>query len=98
MDTIKFPIEYNSTGMVKLIQGSPEYYKQLLSFAALTEPGTHPLTPRFGVFDPSYQLVDRNVFMAHAARFVPEITVGLANISMNPQAERITLDVEFRIN
>ena len=39
MDTIKLPIEYNVNGFNKLVDGTDDYFKQLLSIAARLEPG-----------------------------------------------------------
>ena len=49
MDTIKFPIKFDSTGISKLVDGTVEYYTQLLTFALLTEPQTFVFSPTFGV-------------------------------------------------
>jgi hypothetical protein len=73
MDTIKLPIEYDNSGFKKLADDSDEYYKQLLSVTARTEPRVHPITPQFGVFDPTFNSIDRGQFMIHASRYVPEI-------------------------
>ena len=98
MDTIKFPIKFTSNGLSKLTEGTSDYFKQLLSFAALTEPGQFRLTPKYGVFDPSYRLIDSGVFMVHASRFVPEVTIGAVNLSLNSQTSSMSLNIEFRIN
>jgi hypothetical protein len=73
MDTIKLPIEYDNSGFTKITDGTDEYYKQLLSITARTEPKTHPITPQFGVFDPTFNSIDKGQFMIQAARHVPEI-------------------------
>lgn len=75
MDTIKLPIEYESNGLKKLTDGSDDYYKQLLSIAARTEPGVHPIFPEFGVADPTFNIIDRGQFMVSAARYVPEVRI-----------------------
>lgn len=75
MDSLKFPLKFDSTGVQKLAEGSDDYYAQMLTIAMLTEPFTLPFNPRFGVFDPSFQTVDKGLFVLNAARFVPEIEV-----------------------
>ena len=73
MDTIKLPIEYDNSGFKKLTDGTDEYYKQLLSITARTEPGVLPITPQFGVFDPTFNTIDKGQFLIQASRSVPEI-------------------------
>lgn len=75
MDTIKFPMKFDSTGVSKLVDGSDDYYAQLLTIAILTEPLTHPFSPRFGVYDPAFRGVDKGLFVLNAARFVPEVEI-----------------------
>jgi hypothetical protein len=75
MDSLRFPIQYDETGFAKLDEGSDSYYKQLLSIAALTEPGVLRLTPDFGVFDPPFLISDKGQFLINASRFVPEVQI-----------------------
>lgn len=77
MDCLKFPISYDSSGFVKLVDDSDEYYKQLISICARTEPGVSPLFPDFGVLDPTFMVADRGQFVINAAKYIPEIEVGL---------------------
>lgn len=76
MDCLKFPLSYEATGFTKLVDGSDDYYKQLLSICARTEPGVSPLFPDFGVLDPTLMVADKGQFIINAARFVPEIEIG----------------------
>lgn len=76
MDCLKFPISYDASGFVKLVDGSEGYYKQLLSICARTEPGVSPLYPDFGVYDPTLMMADRGQFVINAARYVPEVELG----------------------
>lgn len=87
MDCIKFPISYDSTGLVKLVDGTNDYYKQLLSICARTEPGVSPLFPDFGVFDPTFVTADNGQFLINAARYVPEIQVGTVETYIDGQGE-----------
>jgi len=77
MDSMKFPIRFDQTngGCVKLRQGSDDYYRQLLTIAARTEPASLPLTPSFGVMDPTFKVIERGQFLFSAARFVPEVDI-----------------------
>tara|TARA_Y100000310_G_scaffold137861_2_gene136798 strand:+ start:691 stop:1002 length:312 start_codon:yes stop_codon:yes gene_type:complete len=77
MDSMKFPIRFDQTngGCVKLRHRSDDYYRQLLTIAARTEPASQPLTPSFGVMDPTFKSVERGQFLFSAARFVPEVDI-----------------------
>jgi hypothetical protein len=75
VDCLKFPISYDSSGFTKLVDGSTDYYKQLLSICARTEPGVSPLFPDFGVYDPTLMIADKGQFIINAARYVPEIQI-----------------------
>lgn len=75
MDTIKFPLKFDSSGLVKLPEGSSDYYTQLLTIALLTEPQTLAFTPKFGVYDPAFSNIDKSLFILNAARFVPEVEI-----------------------
>jgi len=81
MDTIKLPIEYNVNGFNKLIDGTDDFFKQLLSITARLEPGVQVVYPEFGVFDPTFNTADRGKFLINAARYVPEVRiVAIENI------------------
>ncbi len=75
MDTIKFPIKFDTSGIQKLTDGSYDYYSQLLTVALLTEPRSHPFSPRFGVDDPAFSTIDKGLFVFNASRFVPEVEI-----------------------
>jgi hypothetical protein len=77
MDAMKFPVKFNETqgGLGMTRDGSDDYFRQILSIAARSEPGSFPLTPEFGVMDPTFKTIDRGQFLFAAARFVPEIEV-----------------------
>ena len=92
MDTIKLPIEYDNSGFKKIADGTDEYYKQLLSITARTEPQVLPITPQFGVFDPTFSTIDRGQFLVQAARHIPEIRLLSIEINEGNQGSR---DVAF---
>lgn len=75
MDSIKFPIKFDTSGVTKLTEGSADYYTQLLTIAMLTEPQTLVFTPKFGVYDPAFSNIDKSLFILNAARFVPEVEI-----------------------
>jgi hypothetical protein len=75
MDCLSFPIKFNYDGLSRLADGSYDYFKQMLTISMLTEPGEHPLTPDFGVYDPSFIPVEPENFILNAARFIPEVEI-----------------------
>jgi hypothetical protein len=59
----------------KLTENTDLYIKQLISFCILTEPFSLPLSPDFGVADPSFSTVSPDRLMLAANKFIPEVTV-----------------------
>jgi hypothetical protein len=96
MDTIAFPIRFDSTGLQKHAHHSDEYFRQLLSFTALTEPGTHPLKPEFGVFDPSFRNTNRGAFILQASRYIPEIAITDVSTELTSASNTTFLQVTYR--
>lgn len=92
MDTIKLPIEYDNNGFRKLADGTDDYYKQILSLTARTEPKVLPITPQFGVFDPIFNTIDKGQFLIQASRHVPEIRLLSIETNESNQGNR---DVTF---
>ena len=98
MQMMKFPIAFDSTGLSKLDEGTNDYYSQLLSISMLTEPGTHPMSPQFGAYDPSFRTVDKSLFVLNASQFIPEVTITKIDISeKNQTAGGIRIAVSFDI-
>ena len=87
MDTIKFPIQFDPTGLAKLREKSSDYYKQLLTLAIITEPGRLPLTPSFGINDPTFTSLDKGQFVIQAARFVPEVIITAIDAEVSAEEE-----------
>jgi hypothetical protein len=99
MDMISFPIRFDSSGFVKLTEGTTDYYSQLLSICMLTEPGTHPFTPSFGANDPAFTNIDKSLFILNASQFVPEIELTNIDISdKDKNAGTTRISVSFNIN
>lgn len=92
MDSIAFPIKFTESGLKTLKMGSYDYYKQILTISLLTEQGEHPITPDFGVFDPTFIPVEPEDFILNAARFVPEVEISNINPTRNNDG---SLNVEF---
>ena len=74
---MKFPLSFTETtgGYTTLVEGDDDYYRQLLAIASRTEPAVHPLSPDFGIMDPTFKSIDRGQFLLHAGRYVPEIQI-----------------------
>lgn len=98
MEMMKFPIEFDSTGLKKLEDGTEGYYSQLLSISLLTEPSTHPFTPQFGANDPSFTTIDKGVFVLNCARFIPEVRItSLSNeILGDGDASKVSFSYEIQ--
>lgn len=95
MDCLSFPIKFNHDGLARLAEGSYDYFKQILTISLLTEPGEHPITPDFGVYDPSFIAVEPENFILNAARFVPEVEIRDIVPSQNQNGG---LSVQFSFN
>lgn len=95
---IKFPMRFDKTGIEKLEDGTTDYYSQLLSICMLTEPGTHPMSPQFGAYDPSFTTIDKSIFILNASQFIPEITIRNIDIAAQDSASgSIKISVSFDI-
>ena len=92
MDCFSFPIKFSGGRIKTLPQGSYDYYRQILTLALLTEVGEHPLTPDFGVLDPTFMTIEPLDFVLNAARFVPEVQVTSVVPSLRQDG---SLNVEF---
>ena len=92
MDCLKFPIKFTAGSINTLQQGSVEYYRQVLTLSILTENGEHPITPDFGIFDPSFTSMEPIDFVINAARFIPEVEI----LNFNPtQTNDGSFNIEF---
>jgi hypothetical protein len=97
MDTIQFPVSFDNTGFTKLQEGSFDYFRQLLTITLLTEPEIHPITPDFGVADPSFAIVDTGLFVLNAARFIPEVVITSVDKSVNPNNFSTSVSFSFAL-
>lgn len=97
MPTIKYPLEYDADGsLVSLEEDTDELFAQLLSICAVTEPGTFPYSPTFGVLDPTFRSVNRGSYMIQASRFIPEIVITSMEGVPNEVTGETTLKVSYR--
>ena len=97
MDSIAFPVTFDETGFKKVYENTYEYFQQMLTVALLTEPGVQPITPDFGVADPSFTGIDTGLFILNAAKFVPEIQIQSLEKSINPVTHATTVAFKFEI-
>jgi len=95
MDAMKFPLQFDANGLVRDVDGTDDYYKQLLSICTLTEPQSLPLTPDFGIWDPTFNGVEKGAFVLHASRFVPEVEIESVESAINDEGENI-VNFSFR--
>lgn len=96
MDAMKFPVTFDSGGLQRHIDGTADFYKQILALSTITEPHSLPLTPDFGVWDPVFNDVERGEFVIHAARFVPEVEIEDVTVDINDEGENL-VSFSFRI-
>lgn len=97
MPTLKFPLEVGEDGsLVTLQENTDQLFAQLLSVCAQTEPGTFPYTPSFGVFDPTFNGIDRGSFMIQASRFIPEVVITSIDGTVDEVAGNSVLRVSYR--
>jgi len=89
MDAIKFPLKFSKAGIDRLTDGTTDYYKQLLALSIITEPHSLPITPDFGIWDPTFNTVEKGQFVLHAARFVPEVEIGEIDSSVDDSGQNI---------
>lgn len=81
MDTLRFPIQFYNGSVKKLIDFSDDYYAQLLALSIQIIPGELPLTPTYGVEDPTFQFTLTRDLAFTAGAFIPEIVIDSVQIS-----------------
>jgi hypothetical protein len=92
MDTLRFPIKFdNNKQMSKLTENTDAYIKQLISFCILTEPFSLPLSPDFGVADPSFSTVSPDRLMLAANKFIPEVTIVAVDSNIDNEDGRVNV-------
>ena len=81
MDTIRFPIQFYNGSIRKLTDFTDDYYAQLLALSIQIIPGELPLTPTYGVEDPTFKIALTRDLAFTAGAFIPEITIDSVQIS-----------------
>ncbi len=83
MDTIAFPIKFDSTGLMKHRAGTDAYLSQMLTLSILTEPNVHPFGLEYGIWDPTFTSLDKGRFVIQAAHYVPEVVITAINTELD---------------
>lgn len=96
MDCLSFPIKFSAGRVKTLARGSFEYYRQILTLSILTEAGEHPITPDFGVLDPTFISIEPIDFILNAARFLPEIEITNMNPTLIDDGS-LSIEFDFRL-
>lgn len=81
MDTLRVPLRFRDGEAEKLIEGEDPYYAQLLALTCQIMPGELPLTPNYGVDDPTFSETAKRQLAFLAGAFIPEITLESVDIS-----------------
>jgi hypothetical protein len=81
MDTLRFPIQFYNGAVKKLTDSSDDYYAQLLALSIQIIPGELPITPTYGIEDPTFQSALTRDLAFTAGAFIPEIMIDNVQIS-----------------
>lgn len=81
MDAFRFPIQFYNGSVKKLTDTTDDYYAQILALSIQVIPGELPLTPTYGVEDPTFQLALTRDLAFTAGAFIPEIMIDNVQIS-----------------
>ena len=96
MNSLKFPISFDSDGTITKVQeNSDEYFKQLISFCLLTEPNSLRLTPDYGIFDITFARISPETIALAVGKFIPEVQIQSVRGSL---VEDGTLSISFIYN
>lgn len=86
MDTLKFPITFTRNRKLETLrEGTDDYIRQMISVCLLTEPFILPLTPDFGVADPSFSTVSPASLLINVNKFVPEVSIVSVDTNLNEE-------------
>lgn len=96
MDAMKFPISFEGGRIARHDEDSSDYFKQLLTISTLTEPTSLPITPDFGIWDPTFNTVEKGQFILHSSRYVPEVEIEQVNVDINDDGENL-ISFAFRM-
>jgi hypothetical protein len=81
MDSMRIPFRFRGGEIEKVVEGTDEYYAQLLALTAQIAPGELPLTPEYGVNDPTFNEEAKRQLAFIVGSLVPEIV--LTNVEVD---------------
>jgi hypothetical protein len=97
MDSLRFPIRFEKNGEIsKLVDGSDEYYAQILALTAQIQPGELPLTPTYGVTDATFSESLTRQLALNAATQIPEIFIRTSEVRVSENGET-QVDIQFGV-
>lgn len=83
MDTLRFPIQFHNGSVKKLTDSSDEYFAQILALSIQIIPSELPLTPTYGIEDPTFQQTLTRDLAFTAGAFIPEIIIDRVQLEQN---------------
>jgi hypothetical protein len=83
MDTLRFPIQFQNGGVKKVTESTDEYFAQILALSIQILPGELPLTPTYGIEDPTFQATLTRDLAFTAGAFIPEIIINRVQLQQN---------------
>lgn len=94
MDSMRIPISFVGGQVQKVVDGTDEYYAQLLALTAQIRPGELVLTPDYGVADPAFSEEAKKQLAFVAGAFIPEIVLTGVELAQNDNGE-VGISISF---
>jgi len=94
MDTMKVPIRFRNGGVEKFADQTDEFFAHLLALSVQIIPNELPLSPQFGVEDPTFNDTLTRDLAFTAGAFIPEITISRARVNVG-LGGRTSVDIAF---
>lgn len=96
MDVLAFPFRIDAKGEVPLVvQGSDAHLAQQAFEFVSTRPGELPLAPSYGLFDPSFRIVEEGEIVSGLAVYHPDINIVNVNIGATSVEGTYHIGIEF---
>ena len=97
MDSLRFPLRFEKNGEIsKLADGGDEFFAQILALTAQIQPGELPLTPKFGVTDPTFDQSLTRQLSLNAAAQIPEVFIRTSQVRVSENGET-EIDIQFGV-
>lgn len=77
-----------------VVDGTDEYYAQLLALTCQIRPGELPLTPDYGAADPVFSEQAKKQLAFTAGAFIPEIALTSVDITQD-DAGKVGIGISF---